>query len=86
MKNLINTAIVSLALLISNYALANFQDGLDAYNKQDYQLHCPVDANTITERIGNISEVFATVFAKQCDGDIGMLGFDTLYNFCHSVQ
>jgi uroporphyrinogen-III decarboxylase len=28
----------------------------------------------------------ATVFAKQCDGDIGMLGFDTLYNFCHSVQ
>jgi uroporphyrinogen-III decarboxylase len=26
------------------------------------QLHCPVDANTITERIGNISEVFATVF------------------------
>jgi TPR repeat protein len=36
MKNLINTAIVSLALLISNYALANFQDGLDAYNKQDY--------------------------------------------------
>jgi hypothetical protein len=23
-------------LLISNYALANFQDGLNAYNKQDY--------------------------------------------------
>jgi uroporphyrinogen-III decarboxylase len=22
------------------------------------QLHCPVDANTITERIGNISEVY----------------------------
>ncbi|VVM20370.1 hypothetical protein BSPWISOXPB_9060 [uncultured Gammaproteobacteria bacterium] len=36
MKNLINTAIVSLILLISNYALADFQDGLDAYNKQDY--------------------------------------------------
>jgi TPR repeat protein len=26
----------SLTLLISNYALANFQDGLNAYNKQDY--------------------------------------------------
>jgi uncharacterized membrane protein YidH (DUF202 family) len=36
MKNLINIAIVSLTLLISNYALANFQDGLNAYNKQDY--------------------------------------------------
>jgi hypothetical protein len=36
MKNLINTAIVILILLISNYALADFQDGLDAYNKQDY--------------------------------------------------
>jgi hypothetical protein len=36
------------------------------------QLHCPVNANTITECIGNISEVFATVFAKQCDGDIGL--------------
>jgi hypothetical protein len=34
MKNLINIAIVSLTLLISNYALANFQDGLNAYNKQ----------------------------------------------------
>jgi hypothetical protein len=40
------------------------------------QLHCPVNANTITERIGNISEVFATVFAKQCNGDIGMLGLN----------
>jgi hypothetical protein len=36
MKNLINIAIVSLTLLISNYALANFQDGLNAYDKQDY--------------------------------------------------
>jgi uncharacterized membrane protein YidH (DUF202 family) len=36
MKNLINIAIVSLTLLISNYALANFQNGLNAYNKQDY--------------------------------------------------
>jgi hypothetical protein len=36
MKNLINIAIVSLTLLISNYALADFQDGLNAYDKQDY--------------------------------------------------
>jgi hypothetical protein len=58
MKNLINTAIVSgVKVALNGNPIANLVLHIT-------QLHCPVNANTITERIGNISEVFATEEAK----------------------
>jgi uroporphyrinogen-III decarboxylase len=50
------------------------------------QLHCPVNANTITERIGNISEVFATNLGHGITPDVDPENMAVLVEAVHNFR